>query len=418
MSNVEDTLEVLLKPENLQKVNKFVQVLPTVEKLVDKMEEWDKKGQLDLVMNLTDQVLSIVDAVQKADLINSLIAFGMDQLPKVQAVWPLLEKLTSEKALNLIQQMDVDAMLSALEKLTPVMQKLTSERALKVLESIDYDSLIDYTSKLTPLLSRLTSERTLKVIQSLDIDTLLSAVESMTPSLNKLATILNDMQKKGQLDALLNLIQQGLDLLDAVQKADLINSLIAFGMDQLPKVQAVWPLLEKLTSEKALNLIQQMDVDAMLSALEKLTPVMQKLTSEKALNLIQQMDVEGLIGAMETAMPLLKKLTDEKTMKTLMQMDIDSMIGMMQKLAELQKSGVMDRMMKLMDVMADPQFLDTMLGVMEKMSKALKIWAADLPNVKPVGAVSLLRLTSDKDTSYALGVMTSLLKATGKAFRE
>jgi uncharacterized protein YjgD (DUF1641 family) len=387
MSNVEDTLEVLLKPENLQKVNKFVQVLPTVEKLVDKMEEWDKKGQLDLVMNLTDQVLSIVDAVQKADLINSLIAFGMDQLPKVQAVWPLLEKLTSEKALNLIQQMDVDAMLSALEKLTPVMQKLTSERALKVLESIDYDSLIDYTSKLTPLLSRLTSERTLKVIQSLDIDTLLSAVESMTPSLNKLATILNDMQKKGQLDALLNLIQQGLDLLDAVQKADLINSLIAFGMDQLPKVQAVWPLLEKLTSEKALNLIQQMDV-------------------------------EGLIGAMETAMPLLKKLTDEKTMKTLMQMDIDSMIGMMQKLAELQKSGVMDRMMKLMDVMADPQFLDTMLGVMEKMSKALKIWAADLPNVKPVGAVSLLRLTSDKDTSYALGVMTSLLKATGKAFRE
>ncbi|MCI2414796.1 MAG: DUF1641 domain-containing protein [Candidatus Aramenus sp.] len=265
MSNVEDPLEVLLKPENLQKINKFVQALPTVEKLVDKMEELDKKGQLDLVMNLTDQVLSIVDAVQKADLINSLIAFGMDQLPKVQAVWPLLEKLTSERALNLIQQMDVDAMLSALEKLTPVMQKLTSERAL---------------------------------------------------------------------------------------------------------------------------------------------------------NLIQQMDVEGLLGAMETAMPLLKKLTDEKTVKTLMQMDIDSMIGMMQKLAELQKSGVMDRMMKLMDVMADPQFLDTMLGVMEKMSKAMKMWAADLPNVKPVGAMSLLRLTSDKDTSYALGVMTSLLKATGKAFRE
>ncbi|BCS94045.1 hypothetical protein L3N51_00383 [Metallosphaera sp. J1] len=414
----QDPLEILLKEENLQKVTKLMDVLPTFEKVAEKLSEMDKKGELDFMLDMLGQVVSIADAIQKADLMNTLVSFGMDQIGKVQALWPLLEKMTSDRVISIIQQLDIDSTLSALEKLTPVLNKLTSDKAIKVLQSIDYDSLLEYMGSLTPLLSKLTSEKTLKIIQSLDMDALLTAAETMTPTLTKLANMMSEMQKSGQLDNLMNLMQQGLALLDTVQKTDLVNTLIAFGMDQIGKVQALWPLLEKMTSEETINMIQKMDIDGLLRAMNSLMPMMQKLTSDRAIKLIQQLDVESMLGAFEASMPVLKKLTDEKTVKALAQMDMDSMINLMMKFAELQRTGVMDRMYKLMDVMADPQLVDTMVSVMEKFAKAMKIWANELPNVKPVGIGGLAGLTRDPDSKYALGIMTSLLKATGKAFKE
>lgn len=246
----------------------------------------------------------------------------------------------------------------------------------------------------------------------------ISKLANALPTVEKLMEKIGDMDKKGQLDFLFSLLDQTVSILDAVQKADLINALINFGMDQLPKIQALWPLLEKLSSDRTLNLLQKWDLDATFNAIEAMTPIMQKLTSDKAIKLIQQLDVESLLNTLEASMPLLKKLTDEKVVKTLSQLDIDSIVGMMGKLAELQKTGVLDRMIKLMDVMADPQLVDTLTNMMEKMAKALKIWSNDLPNVKPIGTLGLLRIGSDKDAGYALGMMNSLLKATGKAFRE
>ncbi|AWR98328.1 DUF1641 domain-containing protein [Acidianus sulfidivorans JP7] len=246
----------------------------------------------------------------------------------------------------------------------------------------------------------------------------LTKLADALPTIQKLTEKIVDMDKKGQVDFMLNLLDQTMSILDVVQKTDLVNTLITFGMDQLPKIQALWPMIEKLTSDRTLNLLQKIDLDATFNALEALTPMLQKMTSDKAIKLIQQLDVEGLLNAMEASMPLLKKLTDEKVVKTLTQLDLDSMINMMGKLSELQRSGVLDRMIKLMDIMADAQLVDTMTTMMEKMAKAMKIWATELPNVKPVGTMGLLRMTSDKDTAYALGIMTSLLKATGKAFRE
>ncbi|NON61120.1 hypothetical protein HLB03_00065, partial [Acidianus sp. DSM 29099] len=116
----------------------------------------------------------------------------------------------------------------------------------------------------------MTSEKTLKILEGVDLDALLSTAEKMTPVLNRMATTLDEMQKKGQIDQLMNLMVQGIDLLDAVQKADLINAIISFGMDQLPKIQALWPLLEKLTSDKTLNIIQKIDIDNTLNALDAL----------------------------------------------------------------------------------------------------------------------------------------------------
>ncbi|MEM0092276.1 MAG: hypothetical protein QXG62_06755, partial [Saccharolobus sp.] len=253
MSLTVDPLEELLKPENLNRLSKIVDALPAIEKMTGKLAEMDKRGQVDFILSMLDQTISIIDAVQKADLINTLISFGMDQLPKIQAIWPIIEKLTSEKAVNLLTQFDIDSILVALEKLTPVMKKLTSEKAIKILEQIDYDSLIDSTSRLTPILSKLTSDKTIKILESVDIDSLLNVTAKMTPTLNKLATIMDNMYSKGQIDMLINLMEQGISLIDAVQKADLINTLISFGMDQLPKIQAIWPIIEKLTSEKAVN---------------------------------------------------------------------------------------------------------------------------------------------------------------------
>ncbi len=128
--------------------------------------------------------------------------------------------------------------------------------------------------------------------QELDLDKLLSEdnlsrlakMAEALPALEKLSNLLTQLEKSGKLDNLLNLMQQGLDLLDAVQRAELVDAIIEFSMDQLPKVQAVWPLLEKLTSERALNLIQRLDLDSLLTATERLLPIMNKLTNESTLN--------------------------------------------------------------------------------------------------------------------------------------
>jgi uncharacterized protein YjgD (DUF1641 family) len=417
MSVTVDPLEELLKPENLSKLSKIVEAFPTIEKITDKVVEMDKKGQIDFMLSLVDQTISLLDAVQKADLVNAIISFGMDQLPKIQAIWPIIEKLTSERAMTLLSQFDIDAILSATEKLTPIMNKLTSEKALKILDQIDFDSLIDSTSRLVPILSKLANEKTVKAVESLDIDTLLDVALKMTPVLNKIAAIMNDMYNKGQIDMLLNFVEQGISLLDAVQKADLVNAIISFGMDQLPKIQAIWPIIEKLTSERTLNILQSIDWDAAFNAIEALTPVMKQLTSERTVKLIQQLDVASMLNAMEAMMPVFKKLTDEKTVKTLSQIDINSLISMMNKLAELQKSGNLDKLIQLLDIMADPQFVNGLILVMDKFSKAFKAWINNIPNVRPVGTMGLLRIGSDKDVSYAIGLMLELAKEVGKTFK-
>ncbi|BCU69121.1 DUF1641 domain-containing protein [Stygiolobus caldivivus] len=508
---VEDPLEKLATPENIQRLSKLVDTLPTLEKVTSKLTEMDKQGQLDLLMGLLDQTVSLMDAVQKADLINALISFGMDQITKVQALWPMLEKLTSDRALSLLQSLDIDSLLDATEKLLPLMQKMTSDKALKIIQNMDIDSLLDATEKLMPVMQKMTSDRALKLLQSLDIDSLLETTESLMPVLMKTTTILSDMQKRGQLDLLLNLLQQSVDLLDAVQKADLINALISFGMDQITKVQALWPMLEKLTSDRALSLlqsldidslldatekllplmqkmtsdkalkiIQNMDIDSLLDATEKLMPVMQKMTSDKAISLLQSLDIDSLLGATEKLLPLMQKmtsdralkllqsldidslltvaersipllqkltgdktlklieaididstldalialtpvmkqLTNEKTVKLLTQVDFTSMLSLLERMAELQKAGVIDKMMKLFEVFGDPQFIDAMVTLMQKMGVAMKMWVQELPSIKPVGTFGLVGALGNKDTSYALGAMLKLAEDLGKVLRE
>jgi uncharacterized protein YjgD (DUF1641 family) len=414
----EDPLEKLTNPENIQRLSKLLDALPALEKVTTKLTEMDKQGQLDLMMGLLDQTVSIVDAVQKADLINALISFGMDQVTKIQALWPIVEKLTSDKALSLLQSLDVDALLDATEKLMPLMQKMTSDKALKILQSLDVDSLLDATEKLLPLMQKITSEKALKVLQSMDIDALLQTTESLMPVLMKTTTILNDMQKKGQLDMLLNLLQQSIDLLDAVQKADLINALISFGMDQVTKIQALWPIVEKLTSDKALSLLQSLDVDALLTVAERSIPLLQKLTGDKTLKLLETIDIDATLNALIALSPVMKQLTSEKTVKLLTQVDFTSMLSLLERMAELQKAGVIDKMMKLFEVFGDPQFIDAMVALMQKMGIAMKMWVQDLPNVKPVGTFGLVGALGNKDTSYALGAMLKLAEDLGKVLRE
>ncbi|MEJ2771548.1 MULTISPECIES: DUF1641 domain-containing protein [unclassified Stygiolobus] len=414
----EDPLEKLTNPENIQKLSKLIDALPALEKVTTKLTEMDKQGQLDLMMGLLDQAVSIVDGVQKADLINTLISFGMDQITKIQALWPMVEKLTSDKALSLLQSLDVDALLDATEKLLPLMQKMTSDKALKILQSLDVDALLDATEKLLPLMQKMTSEKALKALQSMDIDALLQTTESLMPVLMKTTTILNDMQKKGQLDMLLNLLQQSIDLLDAVQKADLINTLISFGMDQITKIQALWPMVEKLTSDKALSLLQSLDVDALLTVAERSIPILQKLTGEKTLKLLETIDIDATLNALIALSPVMKQLTSEKTVKLLTQVDFTSMLSLLERMAELQKAGVIDKMMKLFEVFGDPQFVDAILALMQKMGIAMKMWVQELPNVKPVGTFGLVGALGNKDTSYALGAMLKLAEDLGKVLRE
>lgn len=238
------------------------------------------------------------------------------------------------------------------------------------------------------------------------------------PTIEKLVSKLQEMDQKGELDFLLNLVEQVTSILDVIQKTELINSIISFGLDQLPKIQALWPTIEKLTSDRVVNLIQQIDLDSTLKAIEAMTPIFEKLTSERAIKLLQQLDVEGLLRVVEASMPLLNKLTSESTVKLLSQINIDPVLKAMEKIGELQKTGALDRMVKLIDVMGDVQTVNALANLMEKFSKALKIWLADLPNVKPVTLTGLLRITSDKDSAYALGALLLLLKAFGQVLKE
>ncbi len=199
--------------------------------------------------------------------------------------------------------------------------------------------------------------------QELDLDKLLSEdnlsrlakMAEALPALEKLSNLLTNLEKSGKLDNLLNLMQQGLDLLDAVQRAELVDAIIEFSMDQLPKVQAVWPLLEKLTSEDVLTRLQKLDVDGM--------------------------------------------------------------VRMLDSLVKLQESGAMQKLVELANVMADKDLVEALSTMITKTAPALKEWAKELPQTKPQGLVGITMSLNDPDVKFAMTAMISLLKKIGKALR-
>ncbi|AAY79554.1 DUF1641 domain-containing protein [Sulfolobus acidocaldarius] len=352
----EDPLEKLVSPENMQRISKLVDSLSTIEKLTEKLNEMDRKGQLDTMLNMLDQAVEVVDAVQKADLINALMSFGMDQIAKIQAIWPVIEKLTSERALTFYQTLDVDNLLNVLEKYLPLVQKLTNDKTIKTIESLNLDSLMD-------------------------------SVQKLAPVLNKTASLVDEMEKKGQLDAMINLIQQAVDLIDAVQKSDLINTLVSFGMDQIAKIQAIWPVIEKLTSEKTIKLLESIDLESTINALTSLSP-------------------------------LFKQLTSEKVIGTISQLDINSLLLLFERFTYLQKTGALDRLLKVMEVFSDPQVVDGLVLFTQKFGVALKAWVNDLPSVKPVGTFGLIGALNNKDVGYTMGALLKLAEELGKSIRQ
>jgi uncharacterized protein YjgD (DUF1641 family) len=199
--------------------------------------------------------------------------------------------------------------------------------------------------------------------QELDLDKLLSEdnlsrlakMAEALPALEKLSNLLTQLDKSGKLDNLLNLMQQGLDLLDAVQRAELVDAIIELSMDQLPKVQAVWPLLEKLTSEDVLTRLQKLDVDGM--------------------------------------------------------------VRMLDSLVKLQESGAMQKLVELANVMADKDLVEALSTMITKTAPALKEWAKELPQTKPQGLVGITMSLNDPDVKFAMTAMISLLKKIGKALR-
>jgi uncharacterized protein YjgD (DUF1641 family) len=199
--------------------------------------------------------------------------------------------------------------------------------------------------------------------QELDLDKLLSEdnlsrlakMAEALPALEKLSNLLTQLEKSGKLDNLLNLMQQGLDLLDAVQRAELMDAIIEFSMDQLPKVQAVWPLLEKLTSEDVLTRLQKLDVDGM--------------------------------------------------------------VRMLDSLVKLQESGAMEKLVELANVMADKDLVEALSTMVTKTAPALKEWAMELPQTKPQGLVGITMSLNDPDVKFAMTAMISLLKKIGRALR-
>jgi uncharacterized protein YjgD (DUF1641 family) len=199
--------------------------------------------------------------------------------------------------------------------------------------------------------------------QELDLDKLLSEdnlsrlakMAEALPALEKLSNLLTQLDKSGKLDNLLNLMQQGLDLLDAVQRAELVDAVIEFSMDQLPKVQAVWPLLEKLTSEDVLTRLQKLDVDGM--------------------------------------------------------------VRMLDSLVKLQESGAMQKLVELANVMADKDLVEALSTMITKTAPALKEWAKELPQTKPQGLMGITMSLNDPDVKFAMTAMISLLKKIGRALR-
>ncbi|MFP3261073.1 MAG: DUF1641 domain-containing protein [Sulfolobus sp.] len=252
---IEDPLEKLTAPENIKRIAKIIDALPTVEKVTDKVVEMDKKGQIDMLMGMLDQAMGLIDAVQKADLLNAIISFGLDQLTKIQAIWPIIEKLTSDKALGLLQSLDVDALLSVAEKSVPLLQKLTSDKIMKLLESIDIDATLDALIALSPVMKKLTSDKAIKLLQSLDIDSLLSVAEKSLP------------------------------------------------------------LLEKLTSDKIMKLLESIDIDATLNALIALSPMLKQLTSDRAIKILSQLDINSMLSLMERLAELQKAGVIDRMMK-------------------------------------------------------------------------------------------------------
>jgi len=126
-------------------------------------------------------------------------------------------------------------------------------------------------------------------------------------------------------------------------------------MDQLPKVQAVWPLLEKLTSEDVLTRLQKLDVDGM--------------------------------------------------------------VRMLDSLVKLQESGAMQKLVELANVMADKDLVEALSTMITKTAPALKEWAKELPQTKPQGLVGITMSLNDPDVKFAMTAMISLLKKIGKALR-
>ena len=183
----------------------------------------------------------------------------------------------------------------------------------------------------------------------------LAKMAEALPALEKLSNLLTQLDKSGKLDNLLNLMQQGLDLLDAVQRAELVDAIIEFSMDQLPKVQAVWPLLEKLTSEDVLTRLQKLDVDGM--------------------------------------------------------------VRMLDSLVKLQESGAMQKLVELANVMADKDLVEALSTMITKTAPALKEWAKELPQTKPQGLVGITMSLNDPDVKFAMTAMISLLKKIGRALR-
>ena len=183
----------------------------------------------------------------------------------------------------------------------------------------------------------------------------LAKMAEALPALEKLSNLLTQLEKSGKLDNLLNLMQQGLDLLDAVQRAELVDAIIELSMDQLPKVQAVWPLLEKLTSEDVLTRLQKLDVDGM--------------------------------------------------------------VRMLDSLVKLQESGAMQKLVELANVMADKDLVEALSTMITKTAPALKEWAKELPQTKPQGLMGITMSLNDPDVKFAMTAMISLLKKIGRALR-
>jgi len=193
-----------------------------------------------------------------------------------------------------------------------------------------------------------------RILTEDNLSRLAKMVEAL-PALEKLSNLLTQLDKSGKLDNLLNLMQQGLDLLDAVQRAELVDAIIEFSMDQLPKVQAVWPLLEKLTSEDVLTRLQKLDVDGM--------------------------------------------------------------VRMLDSLVKLQESGAMQKLVELANVMADKDLVEALSTMITKTAPALKEWAKELPQTKPQGLMGITMSLNDPDVKFAMTAMISLLKKIGRALR-
>lgn len=244
----------------------------------------------------------------------------------------------------------------------------------------------------------------------------LDKIVNELPALDKVLEWINQMQRDGTLDSALNFMSQALSLLDAVQKSDLVNALISFGMDQLPKIQAVWPLLEKLGSEKTLNLMQQMDWDSLFSAMESLMPIFQKMTGERAVKLLNSMDWDSLLGGLEAITPLMKQMMSDRTTKIMSSIDVDSLLTLAEKLSGLQKTQGWNSMVK---TLTDERTINNLSIVMSRMMLALQIWLENLPKTRELGLLGITgQLRSNKDVQLGMGILMGLAEAVGRAFRQ